>query len=309
MPDTPTGHPELLSLQTVVALALAEDLGAEPQVAGDVTAAATVPAATRATASFVPRGAGVLAGLQVISETYRQLDPSVVVRLLAADGDDAVPGRPLAEVSGPARAVLAGERTALNLLTHLSGIATTTRAYVAAAAPHPCAVRDTRKTLPGLRGLQKAAVLAGGGVNHRMSLLDGLLVKDNHVAAAGGMAAAAAAALAGAGGLEVQIEVDSLAQLDVALQAGADSVLLDNFTPEEAAEGVSRCRATGRAVFVEASGGITLETIARYAAAGVDAVAVGALTHSSTALDIGLDIDLDTPHRSTSSASSSGGIA
>ncbi|HUG85755.1 MAG TPA: carboxylating nicotinate-nucleotide diphosphorylase [Euzebya sp.] len=279
-------------LAQVIAMGLAEDLGADRDVAADVTAVATVPADTVATAAFVPRDAGVIAGLDVIAETYGQLDPAVTVRLLASDGDQAVPGVAVAEVSGPARAVLAGERTALNLLTHLSGIATTTRGYVDAVSPHPCAVRDTRKTLPGLRTLQKAAVTAGGGVNHRMSLVDGMLVKDNHVAAAGGMAAAAAAALAGADGLPVQIEVDSLDQLDVALQAGAASVLLDNFSLADTREGVARCRAAGRAVFVESSGGITLQTVRDLAAAGVDAVAVGALTHSAGALDIGLDIHL-----------------
>lgn len=288
-------QPVLIELAQVIAVALAEDLGADRDVAADLTAASTVPADTTATAVFVPRQAGVLAGLDAIAETYRQLDPAITVRLMAADGDRATPGVVVAEVSGPARAVLAGERTALNLLTHLSGIATTTRGYVDAVGDRPCVVRDTRKTLPGLRALQKAAVTAGGGVNHRMSLVDGLLVKDNHVAAAGGMAAAASAALAGAGGAAVQIEVDSLDQLDVALQAGAVSVLLDNFSLDDTREGVARCRAVEREVFVESSGGITLQTIADHAATGVDAVAVGALTHSAGALDIGLDIHLDPP--------------
>lgn len=293
----PASGPRLLSLAEVVGMALAEDLGEDPTVVRDVTAAATVPASTTATARFVPRQAGVVAGLAAITETYRQLDAAVRVELACADGDPAVPGRPIATVSGPARSVLAGERTALNLLTHLAGVATTTRALVDAAGGHRCLVRDTRKTLPGLRRLEKQAVLAGGGANHRMSLLDELLVKDNHVAAAGSMVEAATAALAAAGDLPVQVEVDSLAQLDVVLEAGGRRVMLDNFSLDDTVEGVRRCRQvtaeTGEAVFVEASGGITLDTVAAVAATGVDSVAVGALTHSSGALDIGLDIEMD----------------
>lgn len=291
-------QPALVPLARVVATALAEDLGDPPRVDADVTASATVPAGTRARARFVPRTAGVLAGLDAIAETYAQLDPDVVVELHAADGDPAVPGQAVATVEGPARAVLAGERTALNLLTHLSGIATATRTVVDAIGDRPCVVRDTRKTLPGLRGLQKAAVVAGGGVNHRIALVDGLLVKDNHVAAAGGIRQAVRAALDGADGpdgqvLGVQVEVDSLDQLDVALAEGATSVLLDNFSTADTAEGVARCRATGREVFVESSGGITPDTVAGYAAAGVDAVALGGLTHSSPALDVGLDLTFE----------------
>lgn len=286
-------QPALVPLARVVATALAEDLGDPPRVDADVTASATVPATARARARFVPRAPGVLAGLGAIVETYAQLDHAVTVDLHATDGDPAVPGEAVATVEGPARAVLAGERTALNLLTHLSGVATATRAIVDAIGDHPCAVRDTRKTLPGLRGLQKAAVVAGGGVNHRIALVDGLLVKDNHVAAAGGIRPAVRAALDGAAGLGVQVEVDSLEQLDVALAEGATSVLLDNFSTADTAEGVARCRATGRAVFVESSGGITPDTVAGYAAAGVDAVALGGLTHSSPALDVGLDLTYD----------------
>ena len=286
-------QPALVPLADVVATALAEDLGEGWSVADDVTAAATVPAHRTATASFVPREAGVVAGVDAIVETYRQVDGSVSVELHATDGDPAVVGEPLAVVSGPARAVLVGERTALNLLTHLSGIASTTRALVDVVAGTGCAVRDTRKTLPGLRLVEKQAVLAGGGANHRMSLVDELLLKDNHVAAAGGMGAAAAGALANAEGLPVQIEVDSLAQLDVVLAAGCRRVMLDNFSLADTREGVRRCRALDEPVFVEASGGIRLETVRAVAETGVDAVAVGALTHSSGALDIGLDIVLD----------------
>ena len=285
--------PALVAMAQVIAVALAEDLGEGWSADDDVTARATVPADTTATAAFVPRAQGVVAGLDAVVETYAQVDPALHVELLAVDGDAAVPGRAIARVSGRARSVLAGERTALNLLTHLSGVATATRRLVDAVEGTGCAIRDTRKTLPGLRAVEKAAVIAGGGLNHRMSLVDELLVKDNHVAAAGSMRAAAEAALAAADGLAVQIEVDSLDQLDVVLAAGADRVLLDNFSLTETTEGVRRCRAVGRDVFVEASGGITIQTAAAVASTGVDSIAVGALTHSSGALDVGLDIVLE----------------
>ena len=283
----------------MVATALAEDLGEEWSVDDDATGRATVPRDTVATATVVPRQAGVLAGMDALVETYRQVDPDVSVDLLAADGDRAVPGQPVARLVGPARSVMAGERTALNLLTHLSGVATATRRYVDAVAGTGCAVRDTRKTLPGLRLLQKQAVAAGGGANHRMSLVDGVLVKDNHVAAAGGIRQAVRAALEGSGDLEVQVEVDTLEELDVVLAEGVVNVLLDNFSPAGAGEGVARCRAagerTGTVVFVEASGRITLDSAREMAETGVDAIAVGGLTHSAVALDLGLDIRLH-PH-------------
>ena len=271
--------------QRLIALALEEDLAG-----GDVTAAATVPDDVRASAKFVARRDGVVAGLDVVHAVVAAVDPGVTFVAVAADGDSVAAGTVVAEVSGAARSILAAERTALNLLTHLSGVATQTARYVAAVAGTNCAVRDTRKTLPGMRALQKAAVAAGGGVNHRFSLSDGLLVKDNHVAAAGGTTAATSAALGAAGGLPVQIEVDSLEQLEAALAAGATSVLLDNFTLDDMATAVQRCRAA-RDVFVEASGNVTLDTVRDVAATGVDAVAVGALTHSVPSLDIGLDWD------------------
>jgi nicotinate-nucleotide pyrophosphorylase (carboxylating) len=299
----PGRPPRLVPLAEVVAIALAEDLGSGWAVDDDVTARATVPAGAVATAEVVPRRAGVLAGLDALAETYRQVEAAaggaapVAVERLAADGDRVEAGRAVARVRGPARSVLVGERTALNLLTHLSGVATATRAFVDAVAGTGCAVRDTRKTLPGLRLLEKAAVVAGGGQNHRTALVSGLLVKDNHVAAAGGIRAAVRAALDGAGGLPVQVEVASLDELDVALAEGATAVLLDNFTVEDTAEGVRRCRAAAAGgagpVFVEASGGITLATAAAVAATGVDAIAVGWLTHSAGALDLGLDVVVD----------------
>ncbi len=285
--------PALVALEQLVTTALAEDLGPIPVPERDVTATATVPAHLRATAAVVPRAAGVVAGLDAVVVTYRLLDPAVTVDLAARDGDAVAPGQPVAVVAGPATSVLAGGRTALNLLTHASGIATLTRRFVDAVAGTGCLVRDSRKTLPGLRALQKAAVVAGGGHNHRMALVTGLLVKDNHVAAAGGVTAATRAALAAAGDLEVQVEVDTLEELDEALAAGARRILLDNFTLDDLAAGVARCRAVDPDTFVEASGGVTLDTAAAIAATGVDAIAVGALTHSAPALDIGLDLVLE----------------
>ena len=268
----------------LIALALAEDL---PQ--GDVTAAATVPAAATATAAFVARAPGVVAGLDTVRAVAAAVDGDLRFEALVSDGDAVEAGARLGRLSGRARSILAAERTGLNLLTHLSGIATQTAAFVAAIAGTGCVVRDTRKTLPGMRALQKAAVAAGGGVNHRASLSDGLLVKDNHVAAAGGIGPATAAALAAAGALPVQIEVDNLEQLEQALAAGARAVLLDNFSIEDMVTAVKHCRQATEDVFVEASGNVTLDTVAAIAATGVDAVSVGALTHSVRALDIGLD--------------------
>jgi nicotinate-nucleotide pyrophosphorylase (carboxylating) len=273
-------------LAAVVALALAEDLTAR----GDATAAATVPAGAAFAGTFASREAGVVAGTEVIAATYAAVDSAVEVVVHLGDGAAVRPGDAIAEVRGPARSVLTGERTALNLLGHLCGVATATRRYADAVAGTGAVVRDTRKTLPGLRALQKAAVAAGGGVNHRLSLSDGILVKDNHVAAAGGVGAATRAALAHAGDLPVQVEVDDLDELAEALEAGARAILLDNFDLDGLAIAVDRCRARGTDVFVEASGGVTLDTVAAIARAGVDAIAVGALTHSVRALDIGLDL-------------------
>jgi nicotinate-nucleotide pyrophosphorylase (carboxylating) len=272
-------------LAEVVAIALAEDLAD----GGDRTAAATVPAAARCRGELVARERGVAAGIAAVQATYAAVDPDVAVTVRVADGDKVAPGDVLVEVAGPTRSVLTGERTALNLLSHLSGVATATSAYVEAVQGTDAVIRDTRKTLPGLRALQKDAVRAGGGVNHRMSLSDGILVKDNHALAAGGVGPAARAALEGAQGVAVQVEVDSLDELAEALDAGVRTVLIDNFTLADSTEAVARCRAVG-GVFVEASGGVTLDTVADIARTGVDAIAVGALTHSVRALDIGLDL-------------------
>ncbi len=273
----------------LVAVALAEDLAD----GGDVTTLATVPADVAGRAELVARAHGVVAGLGLIAAVYRQLDTRVRVELAVRDGDHVAPGEVIGVVEGPLQAILTGERTALNLITHLSGVATMTRAFVEAVAGTGCAVRDTRKTTPGMRLLEKAAVVAGGGVNHRVGLFDGLLVKDNHVAAAGSVAAATRAALAAAGGLPVQVEVDTLEQLDEALEAGARDILLDNFPPAQTAEAVQRVRAlaaTRGEVLLESSGTITLDTVRAYAETGVDRVSVGALTHSAPQLDLALDV-------------------
>jgi nicotinate-nucleotide pyrophosphorylase (carboxylating) len=275
-----------------VTRALAEDLG-DP---GDVTARATIPADTVGRAQLVSRADGVVAGLWLVSEVYAQLDPDVGVELLVADGDRVAAGDVLATVTGPLRAVLTGERTALNLVTHLSGVATATRALVEVVAGTGCVVRDTRKTIPGMRLLQKAAVAAAGGVNHRLGLSDALLVKDNHVAAAGSVGAAVTAALAGADGRHVQVEVDSLAELDEAVAAGARDVLLDNLDVEVTRQAVARCRAWsdehGERILLESSGTIRRDTVRAYAEAGVDRVAVGAITHSAPQLDLALDVTI-----------------
>jgi nicotinate-nucleotide pyrophosphorylase (carboxylating) len=276
-----------------VARALAEDL----DDARDVTACATIPPDAAGRAELVSRADGVVAGLWLVGEVYAQLDPEVAVALSTSDGDRVTAGDVLATVTGPLRSTLTGERTAPNLVTHLSGVATATRALVDAVAGTGCVVRDTRKTIPGMRLLQKAAVAAGGGVNHRLGLSDALLVKDNHVAAAGSVTAAVAAALAGAEGRHVQVEVDSLAELDEAIAAGARDVLLDNLDAEVTRQAVERCRAWsdehGERILLESSGTIRRDTVRAYAAAGVDRVAVGAITHSAPQLDLALDVAME----------------
>ncbi|HQR78961.1 MAG TPA: carboxylating nicotinate-nucleotide diphosphorylase [Actinomycetota bacterium] len=266
----------------VIAVALAEDLGDGP----DVTSLATIPAGHRSRLDLVARAAGVVAGLEVAGRVFGAVGP-IEVAYRAADGDRVAAGDVLLSAVGPTRDLLTAERTALNLLTHLSGVATATAAWVEVLGPEGPKVRDTRKTLPGLRALQKYAVRCGGGVNHRMSLSDAALVKDNHVVAAGGVTQAFTAVRERFPGLPVEVEVDSLEQLEEVLAAGADLVLLDNFTPEQMREAVSVN--AGRAL-LEASGGLTLASAAAVAGTGVDFVAIGALTHSVTALDIGADL-------------------
>ncbi|MFN2505295.1 MAG: carboxylating nicotinate-nucleotide diphosphorylase [Acidimicrobiales bacterium] len=273
----------LALVREAVARALAEDVGP----LGDLTAA-LLPAGVLSEASLVPRVEGVLAGRLAAQETFAQVDPSIAVEWLADDGDVLHPGRPLAHVRGPLPSVLTAERTALNFLCHLSGVATLTRRYVeAVAGVGHVRIRDTRKTLPGLRALEKAAVRAGGGVNHRASLSDGILVKDNHLAGLS-IDGAVAAARRLWPGRSVQVECDTLGQVKEAVVAGADLVLLDNMTPAEVAAAVEEV--ASRAL-VEVSGGITLETVIAFAQAGPDLISVGALTHSAPSLDIGLDLD------------------
>jgi nicotinate-nucleotide pyrophosphorylase (carboxylating) len=265
----------------VVAAALAEDLGER----GDITSELLVPAGAVATARVVARKPGVLAGREAAEEVLRQTGVSGDWRL--DDGARLEAGSVVCEISGPARAVLTAERTLLNLLCHLSGVATLTAAYVEAAAP--AAVLDTRKTTPGMRALEKAAVRAGGGVNHRMGLHDRVLVKDNHLALArAGLADAVARARRELPGVLVEVEADDLDGVRHALDAGADWILLDNMTPDELREAVA---AVGGRAKLEASGGMTLDGARAAGATGVDAVSVGALTHSAPALDLGLDID------------------
>jgi nicotinate-nucleotide pyrophosphorylase (carboxylating) len=271
-------------VEAVVRAALAEDLAGGV----DVTSQATVPADQQATADYVARSAGVVAGVPVAEAVLAAVDDRLrVLPGAAADGSRVRPGDTLLTVSGPTRSLLTAERTSLNLLCHLSGIATLTRRWVDAVAGTGAAVRDTRKTTPGLRALEKYAVRCGGGVNHRMSLSDAALVKDNHVVAAGGVAAAFDAVRSMWPGLPVEVEVDSLDELAAALDAGADLVLLDNMPPAMIRRAVE---ATAGRARLEASGGLALETARAAAETGVDYLAVGALTHSAPVLDIGLDL-------------------
>jgi nicotinate-nucleotide pyrophosphorylase (carboxylating) len=277
------GLPDLL-IEPVVRAALIEDLGA----AGDVTSTACADAKARLTANFVARGEGVLAGVACARLAFASLDRQVAFTTQATDGGSIAAGQPLARVEGDARAILAGERVALNLLSRLSGIASLTALYVAEVRGTKARIIDTRKTTPGLRALEKYAVRCGGGANHRFGLSDGILIKDNHVAACGGVAEALRRARAGVGHMvKVEIEVDNLDQLREALEAGADIVMLDNFALEDLRAAVALT--AGRAL-LEASGGVSLDTVRAIAQAGVDLISVGALTHSAPALDIGLDV-------------------
>ena len=280
------------AVAAVVRMAVAEDLAGGI----DVTSTATVPATQRSIGTFGARRPGTLAGLAVaaaVIETVCGAEASDF-EFLAADGDRVAAGAEVARVEAPTRLLLTAERSALNLLCHLSGVATLTRRWSDALEGTSAKVRDTRKTTPGLRFLEKYAVRCGGGVNHRMALSDAALVKDNHVLAAGGVAEAFAAVRALADSIPVEIEVDSLDGLQEAMVAGADLILLDNFTVEQMAAGVAARAeheaATGRRVMLEASGGLSIEVARAVAETGVDYVAVGGLTHSAPVLDLGLDL-------------------
>jgi nicotinate-nucleotide pyrophosphorylase (carboxylating) len=278
-------HPNTLA---VIDLALAEDIGG-----GDITSTVTVSAGRPARGRMLAKESGVISGLDVAGEVFRRIDPAIAFIPHVANGDVVAAMTPIATVEGPARSLLAGERVALNLLQRLSGVATLTARYVEAVHGTKARIVDTRKTTPGLRALEKAAVRHGGGHNHRFGLTDGVLIKDNHLAAVGGADRVAhAVALARQGAphtLRIEIEVTTLDELAQALEAGADVVLLDNMEIAELRKAVAM---TGGRALLEASGGVTLESVAEIAATGVDLISVGALTHSAPALDISLDLDL-----------------
>ena len=270
-----------------VARALAEDLG----LAGDITSAACLPADRTARLAMVARQPGRVAGLALAIEAFRQVDPAIRVKARVVDGEAVEAGETVLEAEGNARAILSGERTALNFMGRLSGIATLTAEYVRACVGTKAAIVCTRKTTPGLRAFEKHAVLCGGGRNHRFGLFDAVLIKDNHVAVAGGIGPALRAAKAHAGHLvKIEIEVDTLDQLDEVIAEGADVVLLDNMGPALLAEAVGRVKAKRPTLLTEASGGVSLARVGAIAARGVDLISVGALTHSAKVLDLGLDI-------------------
>ncbi|MDR7477888.1 MAG: carboxylating nicotinate-nucleotide diphosphorylase [Armatimonadota bacterium] len=274
-------------LERVVAAALREDL---PW--GDLTTESLFPEALPARGAVMAKRPGVIAGLPVLEVVFRQLSPEVRVRLEMADGAEVERGQVVAVVEGDGRALLAGERVALNFLSHLSGIATLTRRYVQAVAGLPCRIVDTRKTAPGLRVLQKYAVRVGGGANHRFGLSDGVLVKDNHLAMLKRQGVSLRQALERLRarvphGIRIQVEVTDLDQVHEAVEAGADALLFDNMDLQTLRQAVARCR--GR-VLTEASGGVTLETVRAVAETGVDLISVGALTHSAPSLDLSLEI-------------------
>ena len=292
MPLAPLPSDEIARL---VAAALAEDLGAHNSgEGGDVTSQAVLTKTHRARAVLRARDAGVLAGRAFAEQAFLANDGGLRVQAHKSDGEAIAAGDDILTLEGGAMPLLAGERVALNFIGHLSGIASQTAKLVALVAHTRARIRDTRKTLPNLRAAQKYAVRAGGGYNHRFGLYDAILIKDNHIAVAGGIAAAFAAAREtaqkAAHQLPIEIEVDTLAQLDEALQAGADIVLLDNMPPDMLAEAVSR--SAGRAI-TEASGRIAAHNLVAIAEAGVDFISIGALTHSAQVLDFGLDIDID----------------
>ena len=262
----------------------------EDQAFNDVSTAATVVSTRHVRSAIVARGGGVIAGVSLAVEAFRQLDSAVSIRVDAYDGTRVKAGDVVMQISGHARGMLSAERTALNYLQHLSGIATLTSRFVDAVAGTSAQILDTRKTTPGWRALEKYAVRTGGGTNHRMDLRSGVLIKDNHLAAIGGdiaMAVSRARGLA-VSGTAIEVECDTLEQVDAAIAAGVDGVLLDNMSLEQLREAVNRCR--GR-VITEASGGVTLDSVRSIADTGVDRISVGALTHSAPAFDLSLDFD------------------
>lgn len=278
-------------VEKAIAAALAEDLGAT----GDLTTEATIPPGAMARAVFAARDAGVVAGLDLARAAFAALDHRVLFESMVGDGARVERGHLLARVTGPARAILTAERVALNFLGRMSGIATLTRRYVDTITGTKASIADTRKTTPGLRALEKYAVRCGGGVNHRIGLYDAILIKDNHIVAAGSVEAAVSAARRRVGHLvKIEVEVDTLDQLDVVLVHPVDAVLLDNMSCEQLREAVRRIevqRSKGARIVAEASGGVSLTTVRDIAETGVDLISVGALTHSAPVLDLGLDFE------------------
>jgi len=273
------------TLKHLVELAIAEDLDGGV----DVTSVATIPESQISTAHYVTRSSGVVAGIEAAIETLKELGITDIT-VETTDGTKVTSGTTILKATGNTRALLLAERTSLNFLTHLSGIATETRKWVDLVAGTKCLIRDTRKTTPGWRTLEKAAVLAGGGVNHRMSLSDAALIKDNHIVAAGGVLKAFEAVRAKFPDVSIEIEVDNLEQLREVLSAKPDLVLLDNMTPAMCREAVAIVAGSSK---LEASGGITLANALEFAESGVDYLAIGALTHSAKVLDIGLDLVME----------------
>jgi nicotinate-nucleotide pyrophosphorylase (carboxylating) len=273
-------------VQRLLDLALEEDAGR-----GDVTSAAVIDDGQEAEADVVAKERLVVCGLGIAEAVFSRFDWRTRLRARVADGDPVTPGTLVATVRGPAQALLAGERVALNFLQHLSGIATLTQTFVAAAEGAKVRVTDTRKTTPGLRALEKYAVRAGGGHNHRADLGSGLLIKDNHIALVGSVREAVRRARTSAPhGLRVEVEVDTLADLDEALEAGAEAVLLDNFVQRDVLEAVRRVRERAPRTLIEVSGGVTLDRIRELAKAGVDVISVGTLTHSARAVDLSFEV-------------------
>ncbi len=288
-PSEPAGAPFLPppDLTAQVATALREDVGG-----GDLTAA-LVPSGQRVTGRIITREAAILCGSPWVQACFAQLDPAIRLTWHAHDGAALEPGALVCTVEGPARAVLTGERTALNFLQLLSATATAASRFVAAVAGTGCIVLDTRKTLPGLRSAQKYAVRCGGAANHRMGLYDMVLIKENHILAAGSIGKAVAAARSLAAGVRIEVEVESLAELEQAFEAAPDIVMLDDFSLEDMASAVARNRARGRPVQLEASGSVSLETVRAIAATGVDFVSVGGLTKHVRAVDLSMRLDFD----------------
>ena len=279
-----------LIVTDLVRHALREDLGR----AGDVTSAATIPPTARARCVAASRENGTLSGIDLAAAAFREMDASLLFEPVAADGDRLAPGSAVFRIEGTARAVLSAERVALNFLMHMAGIATHTRRFADAIAHTDAKVTCTRKTLPGLRAVEKYAVRCGGGSSHRYGLDDAILIKDNHIAVCGGVREAVEAARAYAGHLvAVEIEVDTLEQLQEAVSAGPDAVLLDNMKPDTLRGGVSIVRGAGRPIAIEASGNVDLGTIAAIAETGVDYISTSKITMSAPTLDIGLDIAVE----------------